>query len=97
MKDKVFLLSVEDYNDPKHFDDDAPTLCGTTDWVMANGGDIYRGHLGYWTRTANSKDYLDFPLYPMAVTSSGVYARGRIALYEGGVRPALRIKLPKED
>ncbi len=92
--DKVYLLSYKDYSNTTYFADYSARTCKTTDYARANGiwystssSYLYNGY--YWTRSPYSDDS-DRAWY----VDGGGYLDYRYVIYSnGGVRPALTIKL----
>ena len=93
-KDKVYLLSYQDYMGSASFSSDAARVCKATDWARANGA-FFRnpdtthadfGKAQYWTRSPSSSSTA------WVVSYAGTMANGDVTDGSNSVRPGITIK-----
>ncbi len=93
-KDKVYLLSYNDYKNASYFPDNASRYCEPTDYAKANGAycstsSLYNGNGWYWTRSPYG-----YPsAYAWGVDSNGFLNSDYVNVTYRGVRPAITIKI----
>ncbi len=87
-KDKVYLLSYQDY-----LNADYSLSCKATDWALANYAYQYNGYSSYWTRSPDSKSSRSVSSLQYWSNKTELTHRS-VTNEDNCVRPAITIKVP---
>lgn len=97
-KDKIYLLSYQDYNNTSYFADQSARMCKPTDYALANYCWIFNGNSSYEEYNGNGSYWTRSPSTQYSFCASIVYFTGGLFFINVpydffGVRPAITIKL----